>query len=404
MPTRVVLTGAGAVTPLGPDLPSTWRELRAGTVALAPAGEALAPGLSDCALAPAQLEPALAREGLAPRELRRLDPVAQLALCAAGEAAAQAGLEEADTARDGVLLGVGYGATATHLQTAARLAEGRAHRLSPFTIPASMPNAAASELAIRRGLGGPAWTTATACASGLDAVGQAWLLLRAGVAPRLWTGGSEHIGDDWGVGGMAAAKALAPELRPFDVARRGTAVGSAAAVFIAETQEAATARGAKVLAEVLGYGASADAHHITAPDPEGTGAARAMRGALEAAGLEPAAIVGVFAHGTGTPLNDAMEVAAMRQVFGEELPPFTSTKGQYGHTMGASGAVSLALALPALADGILPATVGCREVDPALGASPVLPGTESTLAGPVMINAFGFGGHDASLIVGPAGG
>ena len=196
MPNRVVLTGAGAVTPLGPDLPSTWRELRAGTVALAPAGKALATGLADCALAPAQLEAALDREGLVPRELRRLDPVAQMALCAAGEAAAQAGLADVDTARDGVLLGVGYGATATHLQTASRLAEGRAHRLSPFTIPASMPNAAASELAIRRGLGGPAWTTATACASGLDAVGQAWLLLRAGVAPRLWTGGSGHIGDD----------------------------------------------------------------------------------------------------------------------------------------------------------------------------------------------------------------
>jgi len=399
-PDAIVLTGAGAVTPLGPDLPSSWEALLRGDCALAPAGERLAPGLGDFAIAPARLAEAVAREGLSPRELRRLDPVAQMALCAAAEAARAADWEGG--AEDGVLLGIGYGATATHLATAAKLAEGRAARLSPFTIPASMPNAAASELAIRRGLGGPAWTVGTACASGLDALGQAWLLLRAGVAPRFWCGGSEHITDDWGVGGMAAAKALGSELRPFDIRRKGTAVGSGAALFLMETASAAAARGATPLAVVRGYGCSADAHHITAPDPSGGGAARAMTAALAAAGMQPQEVRGIFAHGTGTPLNDAMEVAAMDSVFAGAIPPFTSTKGQYGHAMGASGALHTAFALTALRDHVLPPTLGCEQPDPALAQAPLLPGEDGTLAGPVMINAFGFGGHNASLLLAPA--
>lgn len=408
----MVITGVGAVTPLGPDLPSSWESLCAGDIALRAAGPSFAEGLQDYAIAPACLEQAVAREGLSPRELRRLDPVAVMTLCAAAEAAAQCGLE--GEVNDGVLLGIGYGATATHLATAAKIQEGRAARLSPFTIPASMPNAAASELAIRRGLGGPAWTVGTACASGLDAIGQAWMALRAGLCSRMWCGGSEDITDDWGVGGMAAAKALAkvaeslapgapaPVLRPFDQRRQGTAVGSGAAIFVMETAAAAAARGASIQARVLGYGASADAYHITAPHPQGLGAARAMQAALDAASLSPSEVRGIFAHGTGTPLNDAMEVAAMSAVFGTEVPPFTSTKGQYGHAMGASGALHLAFAIRALQAGLLPPTFCCEEPDSSLAHLPVLPGQAAPLHGPVMVNAFGFGGHNASLLLAPA--
>lgn len=410
--TQIVITGAGAVTPLGPDLPSSWSALCAGEVALRAAGPEFAPGLEDLAIAPARLAEAVAREGFSPRELRRLDPVAIMTLCAAAEAAAQAGTE--GEAADGVLLGIGYGATTTHLATSAKIEAGKAARLSPFTIPASMPNAAASELAIRRGLGGPAWTVGTACASGLDALGQAWLMLRAGLCTRVWCGGSEHIDDNWGVGGMAAAKALAkveegtvegdsaPVLRPFDQRRQGTAVGSGAAMFVMETETSAQARGATILARVLGYGASADAHHITAPQPDGDGAARSMQAALASAGLKAEEVVGVFAHGTGTPLNDAMEVAAMAQVFGAGVPPFTSTKGQYGHAMGASGALHAAFALTALAANHIPPTVSCEQPDSTLPHLPVLPGQTIGCTGPVLINAFGFGGHNASFLLAPA--
>jgi len=216
------------------------------------------------------------------------------------------------------------------------------------------------------------------------------------------------------VGGMAAAKALAkveegtaegesaPVLRPFDQRRQGTAVGSGAAIFVMETEASAQARGATILARVLGYGASADAHHITAPQPDGDGAARSMKSALAAAKLDPHEVVGVFAHGTGTPLNDAMEVAAMVQVFGTKVPPFTSTKGQYGHAMGASGALHAAFALTALAANQFPPTVNCEQPDPSLPHLPVLPGQELGCAGPVLVNAFGFGGHNASFLLAPA--
>ena len=407
--TTACIVGAGAVTPLGADLPSSWRALLAGEVALRAGLERLDPALRDYPIGEAQLAPALEREGIAAVALRKLDRVTQAALAAAGEALRDAGLpERLDDARTGVVLGIGYGASGTHLESVARIHEGRAARLSPYTIPASMPNASAAQLALRHGLRGPALTIGTACAAGTDAVGIALLLLRSGVCDRVLTGGAEMIDDDLGVGGMAAARALARVgddgdvrvLRPFDRARGGTAVGTGAALFVLETEAAAAARGARVRARIAGYGCAADAHHITAPEPEGAGAEAAMRAALADAGGSLAEQVGaVFAHGTGTPLNDRMEGLALRRVFGAQMPAVTSTKGQYGHAMGASGAFHLGFALHAMESGIVPATLPCDDPDPDCAVTPVTGAHHRAPLAACLVNAFGFGGHDASLLV-----
>ena len=405
------VVGAGALTPLGVDLPTSWRALLAGEVGLRAGLARLDPALQKYPVGESPLADALEREELAPSAMRKLDRNAQAALAAAGEALRDAGLpERVDDARTGIVLGVGYGASGTHLDSVGRIRDGRAARMSPFTIPASMPNAAAAQLALRHGLRGPALTIGTACASGTDAVGVAKMLLASGVVDRVLTGGVEMIDDDLGVGGMAAARALSPVgedgnpqvLRPFDRARAGTAVGTGAALFVLETRASAEARGATIRGVLAGYGASADAHHITAPQPEGAGAEAAMRAALAdaaTAGLTPDQVGAIFAHGTGTLLNDRMEGQAVARVYAGKPPLLTSTKGQYGHAMGASGAINLAFALHALADGQVPATLPCDDPDPDCGVTPVLGGPHAVALQACMVNAFGFGGHNASLLL-----
>lgn len=408
---KIRIRGAGAVTPLGADLPSSWKALLAGEMTLRREGAPLDETLQDYPIGRAKLEDAIAREGLRPQELRRLDPVAQLSLCAAHEALRDANWERGSSEdgtptsdpRFGVVMGVGYGATTTHLQTMEKLQAGRAARLSPFTIPATMPNASASQLAMAFGAQGPALTVGTACASGSDAVGVAFQLLQAGMVDRMLCGGAEWIGDDMGVGGMSAAKALGKAvegdcnvLKPFDVDRKGTAVGTGAAMFLLEAVEE-DAEGV----HLLGYGCSSDAHHITAPLPDGAGAEQSMRAALLSAGLTPDAVTAIYAHGTGTPLNDAMEAEAVARIFGT-VPPITSTKGQYGHAMGASGALNLAFAVQTAREGVIPPTRPCPHPDPSLAVRPLLEEDgEVRSTGAVLVNAFGFGGHNASLLLGP---
>ena len=407
MSRRVVITGAGVITPFGPSLDAFWEGVLSGKVALRVGLESLHSDLRDFPAGAVSLEDAAASCGLDPHQVRRLDPVSILALCAAREAVAHAGLETPlEDVPTGVVLGVGYGATTTHLATHATLAGKGPGRLSPFTIPASMPNAAACNLSLSLGSRGPSWTVSTACASGLDAMGQGMWLVRNGVVDRVLVGGSEAIVDDMGLGGMAAAKALAraeegdPEvLRPFDLARKGTAVGEGAGIFVLEAEEVAEKRNAPVRGRLAGYGASADAHHITAPDPSGSGAESSMKNALQDGQLLPGEIVAIYAHGTGTPLNDKMEGEAVLRVFGETPPLVTSTKGQYGHAMGASGPLHAALALRGLEQGVVPATHPCPDPDPDCGIVPVLGGPASCSGGSAMVNAFGFGGHNASLIL-----
>ncbi|HBF22358.1 MAG TPA: hypothetical protein DDW23_00960 [Planctomycetes bacterium] len=407
MTRRVVITGAGAVSPFGPSLEIFWEGVLSGKIVLEAGWAGLHTDLQDFPVGVVAAEEAAAHWGLDPRAMRRLDPVSILALCAAKEAIENAGLEgSCEGTETGVVLGIGYGATTTHIATHSTLAASGASRLSPFTIPASMPNAASCNLSLEFGLKGPSWTVSTACASGLDAIGQGMWLVRNGVVDRALVGGAEAIVDDMGLGGMAAAKALAKSgdgdpavLCPFDRDRSGTAVGEGAAVFVIEAEEVAEAREAPVRGQVCGYGASADAHHITAPDPSGGGAEVSMRKALVDCSRQPGDIGAVYAHGTGTPLNDKMEGEAVLRVFGEKLPLVTSTKGQYGHAMGASGPLNVALALRGLESALVPATHPCPDPDPECGIVPVRDEAATLEHRMAMVNAFGFGGHNASLIV-----
>ncbi len=405
------ITGVGAVTPLGPDLESSWRALLAGEMALRSGVADVAEALMGYPVGLAQLAAATEREGFLKPELRRLDPVSVQALCAAAEAIRDAGLETPlDDARTAVILGVGYGATTTHMTTVRQIDAGRATRLSPFTIPASMPNAAACNVSLKFGARGPSWTSSTACASGLDAMGMGLWLLQSGQAERVLVGGSEAIADSMGIGGMAAARALkpvdesgGPVLKPFDKTRAATAVGEGAAVFVLETPELAAKRGATTLGKLAGYGCGADAHHITAPRPDGAGAEEVMRLALTQANLTPADADAVFAHGTGTQLNDAMEGQAIARIFskddGTQGVHVVSTKGQYGHAMGASGPLNAAFALRALQENVVPANMPCAEPDPECGITPVLGQPLLAPLRAVLVNAFGFGGHNASIVL-----
>lgn len=368
----------------------------------------LAPALWKYPVARARLAEALAPLNLDPSVQRKLDPLALLALAAARSAQAEAGwLPGVEGAPVAVVLGVGYGPSQSLMAAGRRLARGQVERLSPFTLPASMPNAAAAQVALAGGFRGPAWTVGTGCASGLDALHVACLLLRAGTAGRALAGGVEWVVDDLGVGGMAAARGLAPlgpegdpaVVLPFGLRRSGTAVASGGALFALERESDARARGVAILGLIEGCGSSSDAHHITAPDPSGRGAEAAMVAALRSAGRHPGEVEAVYAHGTGTARNDLMEGQALVRLFGERLPPLTSVKGQCGHTMGASGAVNLAFALETLAQGLLPATRPTLEVDPQCGVRPVMGDPERRPFSLALVNAFGFGGHNASLLV-----
>lgn len=401
------ITGLGVISPLGPDLETSWSSLLQGTVALRTVNEGLAECLQDYPVGPAQLDPALDRAQIDRRLRRRMDRMTIQAMAAAQEALDDARLQvsEQQARRAAVVMGVGFGAAKTHLYIASMCLQDKADRMSPFAIPAGMPNSAACNVSLANGTMGPTWTVATACAAGLDATGIALMLLRSGAADVVVTGGTESIVDDVGLGGMGAAKALSridgedpAVLRPFCRRRRGTAVGEGVAVLVLETPEHAEARGAKVRALLTGYGSGSDSFHITQPRPDGTGAMAVMEASLASAELQPSAIDAIFAHGTGTPLNDAMEGKAVRKLFGDPAPLVTSTKGQYGHAMGASGPFHLAFAVKAMEDSVVPATVTCQDPDPECEIVPVLENTPKEVRA-AMVNAFGFGGHNASLVL-----
>ncbi len=406
------ITGLGAVTPLGRDLPSSWEALLAGRVALELDAPGLAPELGRYPVGRVPLEEALEGSSVDRRLARRMDPMTVQLLVAAAEALRDAGLEaplgqSLSGSRVGVVLGVGWGAARTLQTMGGAVAAGRAHRLGPFSIPASMPNSAASNLAILQEARGPAWTVCTACAAGLDACGIALGLIQSGQCDLVLTGGTEHIAWDLGVGGMAAARALAPArngdvrtLKPFDRRREGTAVGEGAAVLVLESEAHATARGASLRGRALGYGAGGDGFHITQPRPDGSGAREVMEAALRNAGREPVEVGAIYAHGTGTPLNDAMEARAIAELFeGTGLPAVTSTKGQHGHAMGASGPLHAVFALCGAAEGRVAPTLTCEEPDPELPFEPVRGGPAALERPLVLVNAFGFGGHNASLLL-----
>ena len=346
---------------------------------------------------------------LDPKEAKRMDRFTQFAMVAAAEAVAQARLPKENRDRIGVVIGSGIGGMWIYEDQHNVLREKGARRVSPLFIPMMIGDMAAGLVSIAHGLRGPNYCTVSACASGAHAIGDATLLISNGFADAMVCGGTEATITPMAVAGFANMKATStrndePELasRPFDKGRDGFVIGEGAGIVILESLEHAQQRGAKILAEIKGFGLTGDAYHMTAPHPEGEGAVRAMRGALEMAQMKPGDIGYINAHGTSTPLNDKGEVAAVKEVFGEAAYELRmgSTKSMTGHLLGAAGGLETVISVMALQDGDIPPTINLTDPDPDCDLDHVANTAASADLKAVLSNSFGFGGHNVSLIVG----
>lgn len=405
---RVVVTGLGAVTPLGNDVPTFWEAVLAGRSGIGPIEQFDASDL-DVRIAGEvkDFDPVAL---LGRREARRSDRCTQFALEAARQAVEDAELRfDGATSKDGagVVIGTGIGGVLTLLENYDSLQAHGPRRVSPFMVPMMMPNAAAAAVAIRYGLRGPNVCIASACATGSHAIGEAAEMIRRGDADVIIAGGSEAAIHPLSVAGFKNMGALstrndAPERasRPFDAERDGFVIGEGAGVVVLEALEHAQSRGAQIYAELVGYGATADAFHVTAPDESGAGAAAAMDRALRDAGLPPEAVDYINAHGTSTPLNDRIETQAIRTVFGPHADRLavSSTKSMIGHLMGAAGAVEAIACIKSLETGWVHPTINYEHPDPDCDLDYV-PNKARRLDPHVALsNSFGFGGHNGCLV------
>ena len=342
-----------------------------------------------------------------PKEARRSDPYTQFLVAAADQALTQAGDIEADPTRCGAMIGTGVGGITTLEHQIGVLHEKGPRRVSPFLVPMMMANAGGATLSMRYGWMGPSENVVTACAAGTHAVGNAARLIADGRCDAVLAGGTEAPFTPAAVAGFTNMTALSSSgvSRPFDVERDGFVMAEGAAVLVLEDWEMARARGAQILAEVLGSASTADAHHITAPSPGGSGAVHCMQLALDDAGVGPADVIHVNAHGTSTDLNDAAEAEALSKVFGTSPGPLvTSTKGVTGHGLGAAGALEAVAVVLAMQKRLVPPTAGLTVLDPELPPIQVVIGEAASWEPGVSIsNSFGFGGHNGTLVIAPAG-
>jgi len=406
---RIVVTGFGCVTPLGLDVASTWEAACAGRSGVSELTR------FDCDGYPvriaAQLPGPVELVGIAPKEIRRMDPCVSYAMAASIEAVENSGLaiDDSNRKRIGVAIGSGIGGMSTLLDNHDVLREKGPRRVSPFTIPFCISNMPGGYVSVHYGLGGPNLCHVSACATGSHAIGEASHLIRRGQADVMLVGGTEAPITGITVTGFAAMKALstrndAPEQasRPFDRGRDGFVLGEGAGVLVLETLAHAEARGATIRAEILGYGACADGTHIVQPPEDGEGASRCMGLALESAGLDPAAIDYVNAHATSTPAGDPPEVRALGRVFGERLQslPVSATKSMTGHLLGAAGAVEGILTIRALETGLIPPTINLDDPDPECELDHVVGKAREAEVRIALSNSFGFGGTNASVIFG----
>ncbi len=408
---RVVITGLGMVTALGNDVPSTWAGLVAGR-----------PGIRRIeAFDPSRLTSQMAGEVrdfdssrvLDRKDQRRVDRYIQFGLVAAREAMDQAGLPdrlEGTTAeRTGAILGTGLGGVGTLIDGIVTNATRGPDRISPFLVPMGIPNVGSGQVAINFGMTGPNYAAVSACATGGHAIGEASEIIRRGDADMMIAGGAEAGIYEALVGGFCAMRALstrnddpAGASRPFDSGRDGFVCGEGAGVVVLESLEHAESRGATPLAELVGYGATADASHITLPAPGGIGAVRAARRALEKAGLTPADVDSVNAHATSTPEGDKAEIAAIRSIFGDDAPrvAITANKSMLGHTLGAAGAIEAIASVLSIRDGCVPPTINLTDPDPAAAGLDLTPGRASARdVAVVLSNSFGFGGQNTALLL-----
>ena len=403
---RVVVTGLGAVTPIGNSVAEYWSGLTSGRNGVA--SITLFDAEKHACRFAAEVKDFDPTGFLEPKEAKRWDRFCKFGVVAAKQALADAGLTitDANADRIGVSIGSGVGGLLT-METQAHVLEGKGPgRVSPFTVPMMIPNMATGLAAIALGAKGPSSAVATACAAGSNAIGDAFRLLQMGKADAMICGGAESAITPLGVAGFASAKALsfrnddpATASRPFDKERDGFVIGEGAGVLVLETLEHAEARGATILAEMVGYGTTCDAHHITSPTPGGVGGAAAMRLALEDGGLSADSIDYVNAHGTSTPANDSNETAAIKSALGSRAHqiPVSSTKSMTGHLLGGSGGIEAVACVLALQHHVVPPTINHANPDPECDLD-VVPNTARELKlGTVLSNSFGFGGHNVCL-------
>ncbi|MEB3329144.1 MAG: beta-ketoacyl-ACP synthase II [Candidatus Sericytochromatia bacterium] len=405
---RVVVTGMGAVTPLGTGLASYWNNLVAGRSGIGPITAFDARTL-DCRIA-GQVPDFDPLDWLDDRkEARRLARFSQFAIAASKQALSDAGLAvtSSNAGRVGVSIGSGMGGLGALEEQFDVLRDRGPGRVSPFTVPLMIPNMAAGNVAIAVGAQGPNTCPVTACASGSHAIGEAFEIIRRGDADALLAGGSEAVITPMGITAFAAARALstrndepARASRPFDRQRDGFVMGEGAGVVLLEALPHALARGARIYAEVVGWGMTCDAHHMTAPPPDGAGIVRAMRLALGRAGLAPEAVGYLNAHGTSTPLNDAIETQAVKEVFGPHASrlPVSSGKSMTGHLLGAAGGIEAIATVLAIYHSLMPPTINLEDPDPACDLDYVPNAARPGTVEVAMSNSMGFGGHNASLL------
>lgn len=399
----IAVTGLGLVTPAGIGVGPSWEGVCAGVSAAAtdPVLEGLEVDFS------CRVPGFDATELLGRKAIRRLDRFSQLAIVAAREAVADAGLDPTtwDGARVGVVIGCGMGGAETWETQHRKLLDSGPGRVSPMLIPMLVPNMVAGHLAMEFGAKGPNLVTATACASGGTAIGVARDMLRSGACDVVLTGGTEAGLTPLSITGFSQMQALSRRRddptrasRPFDSARDGFVAAEASGILVLERRADADARGVRTRAHLAGYGASADAHHVTAPDPEGSGAARAITTALADAGVTPDEVVHVNAHGTSTSLNDVAEARVLRRVLGDHVA-VTSTKGVTGHALGAAGAIEAAFSVLAVENGRIPPTANLDSQDPEIDIDVVAKAPRDRKIDVVVSNSFGFGGQNAVLVV-----
>ena len=406
---RVVITGLGAITPVGNDVETLWQSLVAGRSGVGP--------LTLFDPTPFETQFAAEVKGFDPaalfgrKDARRMDRFTQFAVAAAGQAIADAGLKVTpeNAPRIGCIFGSGVGGIGTILAETEVARTKGFNRVSPFFVPMMLLDTAPGQIAIQYGLKGPNMTIVTACASSANAMGEATETIRRGAADAVLTGGAEAGIVPLALAGFNVMNAVsrrndAPQKasRPFDANRDGFVMGEGGAALLLESLDHARARGVRIYAEVLGYGASADAFHITAPQETGEGAALAMRAALAQARLAPQDIGYLNAHGTSTQLNDKSETAAIKQVFGPAAYqiPISSTKSMTGHLLGAAGALEALVCVKALREGLLPPTINYETPDPQCDLDYIPNAVRHTPIRTAMSNSFGFGGHNACLIFG----
>jgi 3-oxoacyl-[acyl-carrier-protein] synthase II len=406
---RVVVTGIGVVTPLGNSVETTWKALIAGECGIDRITAFDTAGY-DCQIA-AQVknfEPGPAFPS--PKEIRRTDRFTQFGVFAGYQALLDSGLDLEKTNRDevGVFIGSGIGGLeTTGEQHKILLAKGPG-RVSPFMIPMLILNMASGMFSMYYKLRGPNVATCSACATSTHAIGEAWRTIKMGAANVMFAGGAEATIVPLGIAGFCAMKAMSTRndepkkaSRPFDIGRDGFVMGEGAGVVVLEELEHAKARGAKIYGELAGYGNTADANHMTAPAPEGEGAARCMKAALKSAGMTPEQISYINAHGTSTPQGDLCETQAIKSVFGDHARKVavSSTKGALGHMLGAAGAVETVICLKAIQESVVPPTINLENQDPECDLDYVPNQSREMQVNAALNNSFGFGGHNATVLV-----